>query len=830
MRQGWSRPGSSAGLANPKPASKTNRLDLKGKAAGGSPAPIRRLSKSRPAPEQNGKQYSPDSPTSPAQGSPYPLGPSIVKDGVNMAVFAANAEQLSVCFFTEEDLQQGRVTNEVALDPATNRTGDIWHVMLPQLDSSSLYGFRTSGPHQSSNETAVGHRYDEAQVMVDPYATGLISRRVWGEHSPELDWGKVLGLATTWPQAAGIVPSQAPPFDWQGTRPLHLPREDLIIYEMHVRGFTQSPTSATSYPGTFAGMVEKLDYLQTLGINCVELLPSQEFNELEYYSAIPGTNSYRYNYWGYSTGGFFAPMARYAQAAAEGQPGQQIIDEFKMLVRECHKRGMEVIMDVVFNHTSEGNEKGPVLSMRGLDNRIYYMLAPEGEYYNYTGCGNTLNCNHPVVRRFIVDCLRYWVETMHIDGFRFDLASIMTRAHSEWDTMPMNQPGEPGETQSAIMAEGAGVPTGTPLSDPALIEMISEDPILRGTHLIAEAWDAAGLYQAGAFPHYDGQWSEWNGNFRDTVRAFIKGSDGTWASQFAAAMTGSPGLYSSSEPREEDWWANNGGRRWKGNRSPLASINFITAHDGFTLADLVSFNGKHNEANGEQNRDGESHNLTWNCGEEGPSRKPTILRLRARQMKNLATALLVAHGIPMILMGDEYGHSKGGNNNTYCHDSALNWLDWRQAEAAGNGYARYFRHLVRLRLSRPELKRTTFGNSHHICWHGEEPGEPDWTETSRLVAWSVSTPVGEVNGAAGLYIAFSASHQPISLQLPVWPGRVWQPVVDTGKPAPYDMLVADSALSQASINTALAGTRMWTADHLYPLLPWSAIVLKSIRE
>ncbi|KAK9868960.1 hypothetical protein WJX84_011185 [Apatococcus fuscideae] len=804
-----------------------------------SPAPspdraVRRLSASRPKhikPEQNGKQIGTQAARLLEKGAPHPLGPTAVQGGINFAVFSSGAEHLSVCFFNEADLKQGRVTHEVQLDPIHNKTGDVWHILMPQLDTSLLYGFRVTGPHQSSHESVPGHRYHQDQVMLDPYAKGVVSRRIWGQHAPELEWGEVLGLAATWPQAAGVLPSQEPAFDWQGTKPLRLPREDLIIYEMHVRGFTQSPTSASQHPGTFAGLVEKLDYLEKLGINAVELLPSQEFNELEYYSAIPGTDNFRYNYWGYSTGAFFAPMTRYSQAAADGKSGQHIINEFKLLVRECHKRGIEVIMDVVFNHTSEGNEKGPVLSMRGLDNRIYYMLAPEGEYYNYTGCGNTLNCNHPIVRRFILDCLHYWVEEMHVDGFRFDLASIMTRAHSEWKqpaAMPEGAEEDAGE--EAVMVEGAGVPVGTPLADPALIEMISEDPILRDTLLIAEAWDAAGLYQAGAFPHYCNRWSEWNGNFRDTVRAFIKGSDGTWSSQFASAMSGSPSLYCDTEPKEEDWWGNNGGRGWKGNRSPLASINFITAHDGFTLADLTTFNEKHNAANGEQNRDGESHNLTWNCGVEGPSREGAILRLRARQMRNLATALLVAQGIPMILMGDEYGHSKGGNNNTYCHDSHLNWLDWQRAEAPSNGYARFFRHLIRFRLSRPELKRASFGNTHHMAWHGSVPDEPDWTETSRLVAWTVSTAGSDPNDFGGLYIAFSTFHKPITLELPVWPGRLWQPVIDTGKPAPYDFLIADEVLSEASLSSAMAAGNMWTADSLYPLLPWSAAVLISVPE
>ena len=462
-------------------------------------------------------------------------------------------------------------------------------------------------------------------------------------------------------------------------------------------------------------MIERLDYLQRLGINCIELLPVHEFNELEYYKRIPGTqNSYRYNFWGYSTVNYFAPMSRYSAAVAEGGTGEDLLTEFKTLVRECHKRGMEVVMDVVYNHTAEGNHQGPSLSFRGIDNRIYYMLAPGGEYYNYSGCGNTFNCNHPVVRQFIVDSLKYWVTEMHIDGFRFDLASIMTRAHSTWH---MGEIGEDG-TRLGIhgdavvdgrghMEGGAGDATGTPLSDPTLIAMISEDPVLRNTKLIAEAWDCDGLNQVGAFPHYGGRWAEWNGNFRDVVRNFLKGTDGTWAGDFAAVLCGSPDLYRNDIEDTSNWWRTHGGKRWSGGRGPMHSINFVTAHDGFSLADLVSFNEKHNEANGEENRDGETHNSSWNSGCEGATIDPAIHRLRRRQIRNFFCALLLSHGVPMIVMGDEYGHSKGGNNNTYCHDDELNWFNWDQAAEHDNDLVRFIRLLTRFRSIRRSNLRLT---------------------------------------------------------------------------------------------------------------------------
>lgn len=653
----------------------------------------------------------------------------------------------------------------------------------------------------------------------------------------------VLGLMRTWPQHAGALPNPEDDFDWEGDRPLNTPLEQLVIYEMHVRGFTADPSSRVSAPGTYAGAIERLDYLASLGINAIELLPIHEFNELEYYSKIPGTENYRFNYWGYSTVSFFSPMTRFSAAVANGAHMTAACTELKMLVREAHKRGIEVIMDVVFNHTAEGNERGVTVSFRGLDNRVYYMLAPGGEYYNYSGCGNTLNCNQPVVRQFIVDCLRYWVTEFHIDGFRFDLASILTRAHSQWhpqevvkatdleslgswDAVPTAmQSGGAIVDNNGVMTDGAGVPTGTPLSEPPLIELLSEDPVLRNTKLIAEAWDCDGLNQVGAFPHFGGRWAEWNGTFRDTVRNFIKGTDGPWAGAFASALCGSPNIYASTTPAETDWWGCNGGRRWRGNRSPAASINFVTAHDGFTLADLVTYHEKRNQINGENNNDGEAHNNSWNCGAEGPSELPAVNRLRQRQMRNFSMALLLSHGVPMLHMGDEYGHTKDGNNNTYCHDGPLNWFNWQAAAEDKAGLTRFMRHLINFRRSRPELCRTTFVNDRDIQWHGEMPNQPDWSDTSRLVAYTLSDGKG-----GGLYVAFNTAHMHRLLNLPRWGGRVWLPLVDTGKVAPADFLVADGDLEPADVSLARGAAAQWTADHVYPIMPWSCIVLESHPE
>ncbi|KAI8476733.1 MAG: isoamylase [Monoraphidium minutum] len=790
----------------------------------------------------------------PLRGSPETLGATYDKElgAYNFAVFSSAARRVSLVLFTEQDLAAGRATYEIPLDADANRTGDVWHIMLPGLDPSLLYGYRIEGPHQDKSRAAdgghdnaaAGHRCDEVEVVVDPYAKALLSRRRYGALGPkELDYTDpgVLGLAETWPQMAAWLPQPGGDgFDWQGDRPLGLPMADLVIYEMHVRGFTEHPSSGVEAPGTYLGLVEKLDYIKRLGINAIELLPVFEFNELEYYSPIPGQEgAYRYNFWGYSTVNYFSPMARYSFAAANGADGEALRREFKTLVREAHRRGIEVILDVVFNHSAEGNEAGPTISMRGLDNRVYYMLAPGGEYYNYSGCGNTLNCNHPVVRDFIVDCLRYWVEEYHVDGFRFDLASIMTRAHSAWHPQkqtlsgavvglhspPEGAPMGPILDDAGVMTDGGGASTGAPLSNPPLIEAISEDPILRNVKLIAEAWDCDGLNQVGAFPHYGGRWSEWNGTFRDTVRQFMKGTDGPWAGNFASALCGSPGLYASTTAGEDNWWANNGGAQWKGNRSPDASINFVCAHDGFTLADLVAYNEKHNEANGEGNNDGESHNLSWNCGEEGATTDVGVNRLRQRQMRNMAAALLLSHGVPMIQMGDEYGHSKGGNNNTYCHDDHLNWVDWQQAAADETGFARFVRRMIHFRRQRPELRRRAFVGDGEITWHGELPNEPDWSEASRLVAYTLADGQG-----GGLYVAFNTSHRPKVLELPKWHGRSWQPVFDTSKVAPYDALIADEELGEAEVTEARLSAAMWGGGGFFPLLPWSCVVLDSVPD
>ncbi|XP_043712681.1 isoamylase 1, chloroplastic isoform X4 [Telopea speciosissima] len=679
------------------------------------------------------------------RGNPMPFGAIAQDDGVNFAIHSSGAESATLCLISLSDLQeQNRVTEQISLDPLSNKTGDVWHVFLKGNFEDMLYGYKFDGKFSPEE----GHYFDPSRIVLDPYAKAVISRTEYGAYGPE---------DNCWPQMAGMVPSPDRKFDWEGDLPLKYYQKDLIIYEMHVRGFTRHESSMSRFPGTYLGIVEKLDHLKELGINCIELMPCQEFNELEYFSYNSVLGDYKLNFWGYSTVNYFSPMIRYSSSGILNC-GRNAINEVKVLVREAHKRGIEVIMDVVFNHTAEGNENGPILSFRGVDNSVYYMLAPKGEFYNYSGCGNTFNCNHPVVRQFIVDCLRYWVTEMHVDGFRFDLASILTRSSSLWDAV--NVYGNP--------IEGDLLTTGTPLSSPPLIDMISNDPILCGVKLIAEAWDTGGLYQVGTFPHW-GIWSEWNGKYRDIVRQFIKGTDG-FSGAFAECLCGSPNLYQG------------------GGRKPWNSINFVCAHDGFTLADLVTYNKKHNLANGEDNNDGENHNNSWNCGQ----------------------------GVPMIYMGDEYGHTKGGNNNTYCHDNYINYFRWDKKEESSSDFFRFCCLMTKFRRECESLGLYDFPTAERLQWHGHTLGMPDWSETSRFVAFSLIDSVHRE-----IYVAFNTSHLPVIVTLPERPGYRWEPLVDTSKPSPFDFLSEDLSERDAAIKQYAH----FLDANSYPMLSYSSIIL-----
>jgi isoamylase/glycogen operon protein len=521
---------------------------------------------------------------------------------------------------------------------------------------------------------------------------------------------------------------------------------------MHVRSFTQHPSSHSAHPGTFLGIIEKIPYLKSLGVNAVELMPIHEFDETEYHKKNPKTGSLLFNYWGYSTINFFCPMNRYGSKAAFEGP----IEEFKMMVKELHRNQIEVILDVVFNHTAEGPLNGPTFSFRGIDNSTYYILDENGGYKDYSGCGNTFNCNHPIPHDLIVESLKYWVQEMHVDGFRFDLASILTR----------DQQGEP-------------------LTSPPVVEMIVKDPLLSNTKLIAEAWDAGGLYQVGSFPAFS-RWAEWNGKYRDVVRRFIKGTD-QQAGEFAKAITGSQDLYGVD-------------------RDPYHSVNFVTAHDGFTLKDLVSYQEKHNEENGEENRDGSSNNDSWNCGHEGETKNHAVQLIRARQMRNFHLALMLSLGVPMLLMGDEYGHTRRGNNNAWCQDNELNWFLWDEIKQQKD-FFRFYKLVNHLRKKEPLLRRTSFLTNDDIDWHGHQPLNPDWDSQSRFVAFTLKDHLY----AKHLYVAFNAHYESahITLSLPP-PSKKWYRIIDTSLPSPDDFL--EDPHSQPPLK------------HTYTLLPYSALL------
>lgn len=637
------------------------------------------------------------------RGSPLPYGATVLRGGINFSVFSKHATAVTLILFFPEEAEP---LIEFPFDRHLNRTGDVWHAFLFGLDPGIHYGFRME---RVPNDELLKDRFDRRNILLDPYA-----RAVSGH-----------------PRRGAIIESL---FDWEFDQPLNIPLADTVIYEMHVRGFTQHPSSGVDTPGTFRGVIERIPYLQSLGITAVELLPIFDFGELAGDSLTP-------DYWGYNPVSFFAPKAGYSSEGGDAGP----INEFKALVKSLHTAGIEVILDAVFNHTVEGNEHGPVCSFRGIDNTIYYMLQPEtGEYLNYSGCGNTLNCNHPVVRDLISDVLRYWVTEMHVDGFRFDLASILGRGQD-----------------------------GSVLTSPPLLEHLALDPVLAQTKLIAEAWDAAGLYQVGSFPAW-GRWAEWNGKYRDDIRRFVKGDPGMVCA-LATRLMGSPDLYRASS------------------REPWHSINFITCHDGFTLADLVSYDEKHNEANGEQNRDGSNDNCSWNCGAEGPSALPEVNLLRSRQVRNLAALLLVSQGVPMILAGDETGRSQHGNNNAWCQDNEIGWFDWSLLETNAD-LLRFFRLLIRFRRDHALLRRATFSriadlHAPQVEWHGVRLHEPDWSHESRSLAM-------HIHGLADhrqdhVYLIANAHWEPREFELPVLPGWEWVRSVDTALESPFDVTDPD---------------------------------------
>ncbi|HOS38845.1 MAG TPA: glycogen debranching protein GlgX [Spirochaetota bacterium] len=675
-------------------------------------------------------------------GYPSPLGVKLDMNGAQFAVFSRHATSVTLVLFESAD--PDAPVEEFVLDPHLNKTGDIWHLWIAGVSEGQLYGYRMDGPYLPFR----GHRFNPHKLLLDPYARSIAGGPVWDlrhsrgfdPDSPEADLSFSKADNAACAPRCIVVNTEVDLFD----RPLKTPLADTIIYELHVRGFSVHPSSGVEFAGTYRGIIEKIPYLKELGVTAVELMPVQEFDELENINVDPATGERLRNYWGYSTMSFFAPRGRYSHA---GCMGEQVY-EFKDMMCALHEAGLEVILDVVFNHTAEGDQMGPTLSFRGIDNSIYYILDENRRLYkNFSGCGNTINCNHPLVRDFIIDCLKFWVVEMHVDGFRFDLASILGRDQ-----------------------------TGAILANPPLIEKIMEDPILRSTKIIAEAWDAAGAYQVGNFP---GRWAEWNGKFRDDVRRFWRGDENT-VGYFATRITGSSDLY--------------GGE----NKGPLHSINFITCHDGFTMNDLVSFRDKHNEANGEGNRDGENSNLSANYGIEGAEVTPFIERRRVRQIKNFIATLFLAQGVPMLLAGDEFRRTQRGNNNAYCQDNDISWIDWGCLERHRE-IVRFCREMIRFRKEHHALRKNEFftGSAHNdhpepdISWHGTRPGEPDWLPGSRFIACLLNGAYVEDEYGTpdvDIYMVFNASLFSYPVLLPPPPsGGAWRVAVDTALPEPDDI-------------------------------------------
>jgi len=656
-------------------------------------------------------------------GRPFPLGATPVAGGVNFGVWSRHAAGVELLLFDgPEAPAPSRVFD---LDRFRHRTYHYWHAFVPGLSAGQVYGWRVRGPF----DPARGRRFDGEKLLLDPYGRAVVFPSTY-ERSAAVRPGDNAARA----MRSAVVDLTR--YDWEGDAPLRRPFSSTVIYELHVRGFTRHPRSgvAPERRGTYAGLVEKIPHLVELGVTAVELMPVFAFDPED---APAGQR----NYWGYAPVSFFAPHPAYA--AATGPLGA--VDEFRDMVKALHRAGIEVILDVVYNHTAEGDERGPTFSFRGLDNFAYYLLAHDwSRYANYTGCGNTLKANHPVVKRLILDSLRYWVGEMHVDGFRFDLASVLSRD------------------------EG-----GEPQRSPPIVWEIESDPLLAGTKLIAEAWDAAGLYQVGQW--VGDAWKEWNGRFRDDVRSFLKGDAGS-VGRFAARLFASPDIYAPDE------------------REPEQSVNFVTCHDGFTLSDLVSYDRKHNEANGEENRDGADDNRSWNCGTEGPSDDPAVEALRARQVRNFLTVTLLSAGVPMLGMGDEMRRSQGGNNNAFCRDDETSWLDWGLLDRHAD-LLRFARTVVGLRRafdpSEPGdgVSLSEFLERSRVEWHGVRPFAPDWGDDSRSIAVGFSS----LDGSVRIHCIFNAYWETMSFELP--PASAgWRLLIDTALPPPGDARSWEEAL------------------------------------
>jgi glycogen operon protein len=677
------------------------------------------------------------------RGEPLPLGLHDCRDGTNLAVFSRHATRMTLLLY--ESVNAPLPSLKIDLEPDHHRTGDVWHVRLHGDLRGMFYTLQADGPMESDK----GYRFQPDQLLLEPYASA-VSGEAWS-------------LSPTGPSQAAartrrcVITDQW--FDWQdATRPLH-PWSETIIYETHVRGLTVHPSSGAAHPGQFLGVVEKIPYLKRLGITAVELMPIQAFDPRARLRSSSQSGAPLTDYWGYNPVALFAPMPGYATSPSPNAA----TTEFKTMIRELHKAGLEVILDVVFNHTAEGDETGETYSFRGLDNTIYYILSPDRhQYLDFTGCGNTLNCNHPVVRSMIIDCLRHWVVHMHVDGFRFDLASILGRD-----------------------ADGRMLP------NPPLLEQIAEDPLLRDVKLIAEAWDSAGAFQVGQFPGT--RWAEWNCHYRNDIRRFWRGDAGM-TGLFATRLCGSADLYQCN-----------------GEGSPIKSLNFVTCHDGFTLNDLVSYVTKHNDANGEGNRDGMSENYSENNGVEGPSEDHAIETMRMRQIKNMLTSLFVSRGVPMLLGGDEFRRTQAGNNNAYCQDNETSWYDWKLADR-NQDLISFVGNLVALRKAHPVLSADRFYTPEEIEWFGPDGGPVSWDGPDNQLGCVIH------GKGEALCLLFNAARVPCRFVIPpVAEEESWHVAIDTAAPASKARGIASGEIKLEARSTMILVSKSRKAAT--PVLP-----------
>lgn len=701
-------------------------------------------------------------------GMPIGFGAVIQPNGVNFSIYSRDAAEVNLVLFESENAKEPSAV--INFDPVKNKTGNIWHIFIEGLKAGTLYLYKVDGPYNPPQ----GLRFNKNKYLFDPYAKAFTSGSVFKAYNKlhkkgfaQNAGGEIFDLSD-FPKCVVIDDD----FDWEGDRPLNYPLEKSVIYETHIKGFTASKTSglAEQFAGTYKGFSQKIDYLKKLGITAVEFLPMFEFDENENGNINPKTGEQLVNYWGYSTIGFFAPKTSYS---SDKTPGGAV-REFKQLVKELHKAGIEVILDVVYNHTAEGNEHGYTFEFRGLQNDVYYSLPQNDKnyYMNFSGCGNSLNCNHPVASQMILDSLHYWVVNMHIDGFRFDLASILTR-----------------------MSNGSVIPA----EWPSITSAINSDPILANTKIIAEPWDCAGLYQLGGFPAGENsRWSEWNGRFRDDIRRFNRGDENV-ATAAATRIAGSSDCYNHS------------------GRKPMASINFITAHDGFTLNDLVSYNYKHNDENGEQNRDGSDDNISYNHGFEGECTNPKIENIRKKKIKNFFVHLMTAQGVPMMLGGDEMRRTQNGNNNAYCQDNEISWFNWDLA-VKNQGFVRFTSKMIELRKNHPIFRRNSFfaensdnSNVPEISWYDPLGKVPDWSKTGRFLAYKLE---GQ-NQDNDFYVATNLDLYDMTITLPALTGeKKWYRVADTSFDSPEDILESGQE-------------ELLPAQRRYVLVSGSSVVLMS---